>query len=231
MAIGIITGSGTYSLPGFEGSEPGAGRHRLGRRARLARHVRGHRGAARLAPREGHRRLSNLVTHRANIAALAQLGATGVIAVTVCGAVDPARRARLARVLRRPALPRQPARRRRAVHVLPRARRSPPRALDLRGPVLRAAARRRCSTGGARGRRADPRRRRATATSTGRASTPRAEIRGLAAVRRHARLADRRPRGGAVRRGRAAVRAARLRDRLRQRRAGRGRRPCRRCST
>ncbi len=39
---------------------------------------------------EGHRRLSNLVTHRANIAALAELGADAVIAVTVCGAVDPA---------------------------------------------------------------------------------------------------------------------------------------------
>ena len=39
---------------------------------------------------EGHRRLSNLVTHRANIAALASLGADAVIAVTVCGAVDRA---------------------------------------------------------------------------------------------------------------------------------------------
>jgi 5'-methylthioadenosine phosphorylase len=37
----------------------------------------------------GHVRLSNHVTHRANIAALKQLGATGVLAVTVCGAVDP----------------------------------------------------------------------------------------------------------------------------------------------
>ena len=37
-------------------------------------------------------------------------------------------------------------------------------------------------------------------------------------LRRHARVADRRAGGGAVRRGRAAVRAARLRDRLRQRR-------------
>ncbi len=37
----------------------------------------------------GHARLSNLVTHRANIAALKALGAKGVIAVTVCGAVDP----------------------------------------------------------------------------------------------------------------------------------------------
>jgi purine nucleoside phosphorylase len=37
----------------------------------------------------GHARLSNLVTHRANVAALAAAGAKGVIAVTVCGAVDP----------------------------------------------------------------------------------------------------------------------------------------------
>ena len=37
----------------------------------------------------GHPRLSNHVTHRANIAALKALGATGVLAVTVCGAVDP----------------------------------------------------------------------------------------------------------------------------------------------
>jgi purine nucleoside phosphorylase len=37
----------------------------------------------------GHKRLSNHVTHRANIAALQELGADCVIAVTVCGAVDP----------------------------------------------------------------------------------------------------------------------------------------------
>ena len=37
----------------------------------------------------GHPRLSNHVTHRANIAALKSLGAVGVLAVTVCGAVDP----------------------------------------------------------------------------------------------------------------------------------------------
>ena len=38
---------------------------------------------------EGHRRLSNHVRHRANIAALEERGADCVIAVTVCGAVDP----------------------------------------------------------------------------------------------------------------------------------------------
>ena len=37
----------------------------------------------------GHVRLSNHVAHRANVGALAQLGVDAVIAVTVCGAVDP----------------------------------------------------------------------------------------------------------------------------------------------
>jgi purine nucleoside phosphorylase len=90
MAIGVITGSGTYALPGFEGSAPEAVATPWGD-ALVSRgtfagtevlHVSRH-GA-------GHPRLSNHVTHRANVAALAQLGARGVIAVTVCGAVDPA---------------------------------------------------------------------------------------------------------------------------------------------
>jgi purine nucleoside phosphorylase len=89
MPIGIITGSGTYALPGFEsaGPEPVATEwgEALVSRGTFAGvevlHVSRHQ--------EGHRRLSNLVTHRANIAALAQLGADGVLAVTVCGPVDP----------------------------------------------------------------------------------------------------------------------------------------------
>jgi purine nucleoside phosphorylase len=90
MPIGIITGSGTYALPGFESSGPEPVATEWGE-ALVSRgtfadtdvlHVSRHR--------EGHRLLSSLVTHRANIAALAELGADGVIAVTVCGAVDPA---------------------------------------------------------------------------------------------------------------------------------------------
>ena len=89
MAIGIITGSGTYALPGFEGEGPeavptpwGDAQVSRGRFAgvevlHLSRHE------------PGHVRLSNHVAHRANLAALKQLGATGAIAVTVCGAVDP----------------------------------------------------------------------------------------------------------------------------------------------
>ena len=89
MAIGIITGSGTYALPGFEGSEPEPVTTRWGEalvsRGRVAgvdvAHVSRH-GA-------GHVRLSNHVAHRANIGALAEIGVEAVVAVTVCGAVDP----------------------------------------------------------------------------------------------------------------------------------------------
>ena len=91
MEIGIITGSGTYALPGFEGGEPEPVRDAVGRGARLARDVR-RRARSRTcrATATGHVRLSNHVAHRANIGALAQLGVDAVIAVTVCGAVDPA---------------------------------------------------------------------------------------------------------------------------------------------
>ena len=89
MAIGILTGSGTYALPGFAGEGPAPVPTPWGD-ALVSRgtwagvdvlHVSRH-GA-------GHPRLSSHVTHRANIAALKALGATGVLAVTVCGAVDP----------------------------------------------------------------------------------------------------------------------------------------------
>ncbi len=87
--VGVITGSGTYALPDFEGAEPldletpyGAA---LVTRGRLAGaevlHISRHG--------EGHTRLSNHVNHRANIWALKELGADAVIGCTACGAVDP----------------------------------------------------------------------------------------------------------------------------------------------
>ena len=86
--IGVITGSGTYALPGFEGEARdvetrfGTVRATLGTFAGAeVIHVSRHEA--------GHRRLSNHVTHQANITALAELGADAVIGVTVCGAVDP----------------------------------------------------------------------------------------------------------------------------------------------
>jgi purine nucleoside phosphorylase len=87
--IGIITGSGTHALPGFEGSAPERVETEWGETtvsrgafagvdvAHVSRHG------------EGHVRLSNHVAHRANIDALRQAGCDAVLAVTVCGAVDP----------------------------------------------------------------------------------------------------------------------------------------------
>jgi len=88
MAIGIITGSGTYALPRFEHGEPVAVSTPFGE-ATVTRgeyagvpalHVSRH-----LA---GHVRLSNQVSHRANIWALKELGATAVVGCTACGALD-----------------------------------------------------------------------------------------------------------------------------------------------
>jgi purine nucleoside phosphorylase len=89
MKVGIITGTGTYALPGLDTAAPAPVTTRFGE-ARVAQgrvgdtevlHVSRHQ--------EGHALLSSQVTHRANIAALKELGADCVVAVTVCGAVDP----------------------------------------------------------------------------------------------------------------------------------------------
>ena len=89
MAIAIITGSGTHSLPGFEGTEPvvvdtphGVTEISRGQCAGVeALHLSRHG--------DGHVRLSNHVAHRANVWALKELGATAVVGCTACGAVDP----------------------------------------------------------------------------------------------------------------------------------------------
>jgi purine nucleoside phosphorylase len=88
MRIGVLTGTGTYQLPGLEVGDPRHVETRFGdtvvTEGRLGQadvlHVSRHE--------PGHRRLSNQVQHRANIAALKELGADCVVAVTVCGAVD-----------------------------------------------------------------------------------------------------------------------------------------------
>jgi purine nucleoside phosphorylase len=89
MAVGVITGSGTHALPGFEDAEPVEVATPFGP-ATVTRggfagvdtlHVSRHG--------DGHVRLSNQVTHRANIWALAELGASAVVGCTACGAVDP----------------------------------------------------------------------------------------------------------------------------------------------
>lgn len=89
MRIGILTGSGTYALPGLD--------------VRSADLVRTLHGSALVTTgdlggvevlhvsrhRDGHERISSQVTHRANIAALRECGADAILGVTVCGACDP----------------------------------------------------------------------------------------------------------------------------------------------
>jgi len=90
MRIGVITGTGTYALAGIEQRAPERVETRFGD-ALVARGARGDVEVLHVSRHgEGHARLSNHVTHRANIAALAALGADAVVGVTVCGAVDPA---------------------------------------------------------------------------------------------------------------------------------------------
>jgi purine nucleoside phosphorylase len=89
LKVGVITGTGTYALPGLEAGSPKPFATRFGEalvtHGRLGEvevlHISRHG--------EGHKRLSNHVTHRANVLALKELGAECVLGVTVCGAVDP----------------------------------------------------------------------------------------------------------------------------------------------
>jgi purine nucleoside phosphorylase len=89
MSVGIITGSGTHALPGFEDGEVVTVTTPFGEATVT-------RGSYADAPilhvsrhGSGHVRLSNHVNHRANIWALKELGANAVVGCTACGAVDP----------------------------------------------------------------------------------------------------------------------------------------------
>jgi purine nucleoside phosphorylase len=89
MEIGVITGSGTYALPGFEGGAPEPVATPWGEALVSRVTFAGVRVAHVSRHGERHVRLSNHVAHRANVGALAQLGVDAAVAVTVCGAVDP----------------------------------------------------------------------------------------------------------------------------------------------
>jgi purine nucleoside phosphorylase len=89
MRVGIITGSGTYAMPDVEREATCSIATRFGtvelaiggwhgvEVAHISRHA------------VGHARLSNQVNHRANVLALREHAVDAVLAVTVCGAVDP----------------------------------------------------------------------------------------------------------------------------------------------
>ncbi len=89
MKVGVITGTGTYALPGLDAGAPEPFATRFGE-ALVTRGRTGDVEVLHVSRHEaGHRRLSNHVNHRANVAALEELGADSVLGVTVCGAVDP----------------------------------------------------------------------------------------------------------------------------------------------
>jgi len=87
MRVGVLTGTGTYAL-----DESGAAPERVATPYGEALVTRGEAEGVEVLHisrhEEGHKRLSNQVAHRANVAALKELGADAVLAVTVCGAVD-----------------------------------------------------------------------------------------------------------------------------------------------
>ncbi|MBV9213436.1 MAG: MTAP family purine nucleoside phosphorylase [Actinobacteria bacterium] len=89
MRVGVLTGTGTYSLSGAGDARAETVGTGFGD-VHVTRLEEGEVEVLHISRHEaGHHRLSNQVAHRANIAALIELEADAVVAVTVCGAVDP----------------------------------------------------------------------------------------------------------------------------------------------
>ncbi len=89
MAVAVITGSGAHALPGFEPAQAVDCQTPFGPATVSRGELRGTEALHVSRHGAGHARLSHQVTHRANIWALHELGATAVIGCTACGAVDP----------------------------------------------------------------------------------------------------------------------------------------------
>ena len=84
--VGIITGSGTYALPGDQESR--IVKSRFGE-AKVPVFRAGPWIVGGISRHGRHHHLPHTIPYRANIAALKQLGARAVLATTVVGAVDP----------------------------------------------------------------------------------------------------------------------------------------------
>lgn len=89
MRIGILTGSGTYALPGLEVRSADLVRTLFGSALVTEGTLNGVEVLHVSRHRDGHERLSSQVTHQANLAALKERGADAILAATVCGACDP----------------------------------------------------------------------------------------------------------------------------------------------
>jgi purine nucleoside phosphorylase len=89
MRVGLLTGSGMYEVPGMRLRDPATVDTAFG----AVELTRGTLGAAEIVHVSrhgtGHARVSHQVEHRANVAALRDCGVDAILAVTVCGAVDP----------------------------------------------------------------------------------------------------------------------------------------------
>jgi len=87
--IGIITGTGLYTLERLEGQEVLEITTRFGHATLTVGRV-GERSIAHLARHgEGHALLPNMINYRANLAALAEVGARAIFGTTVCGILRP----------------------------------------------------------------------------------------------------------------------------------------------
>ncbi|MBE0476061.1 MAG: MTAP family purine nucleoside phosphorylase [Coriobacteriia bacterium] len=89
MRIGIIGGTGAEL--GLERAEEVRIESRFGRVDALRGRFAGGSSEVVFVRRhgEGHRRLSSMVDHRANVAGLREAGCAAVVATTVCGVLDP----------------------------------------------------------------------------------------------------------------------------------------------
>lgn len=86
--IGIITGSGIDQLSGFDQSSLEIYTTKYGEVELIVGNIAGSEVAQISRHAGGHKRLSNHINHRANISALYEMGATAIISLTACGAVD-----------------------------------------------------------------------------------------------------------------------------------------------
>lgn len=89
MRLGVITGSGSHSLAGMSPTGERLIRTAHGEASVSEGLLAGVEVVHLSRHGENHRRLSSQLNHRAHMAALAETGVEAILAVTVCGAVDP----------------------------------------------------------------------------------------------------------------------------------------------
>lgn len=88
--IGIVTGSGTYRLPGLEAGTRRDVETRFGTVPLTVGTVDGIEIVHLARHRDEHELVSHQVSHQANVTAFRQLEVDAALGVTVCGACDPA---------------------------------------------------------------------------------------------------------------------------------------------